>query len=201
MGKRLTKSEQESFAHEKSLSAALLKMQQVFDRHQQDNVEKLFTILRTVAADTRNASIMALDKCHEAHKIPDTYKQNFKFRYVLERRYFVIGEPDVPLPQCHDNFVGVGFDSFKGRVFVCIDGRRIYEPSAHGDSLDMSIYITNVVEAIEKFEKLKEEAIYFFKDINDAIEAYEADKSLFLKLKSQLSQHERDAIARLIVTI
>lgn len=201
MTERLKKSYQKAFDSEHRSREALLKMQQIFDKYQQNDAEKLFSILKAVAADARNIGLMALDKYRDMYKkVPEVYWQSIEAPSALERRYFMEDEPDVLIPEYNKDFVGVGFDSSKGnafvhiesnrvgREFVSIDGNKVYEPSDYKDDSRMPVYVCSVSEALEQFEKLKEEALSFLKTVDDAIKDYKTDKAILQRLDAFFSK-------------
>lgn len=190
-----------AFDSEHRSREALSKMQQIFDKYQQNDAEKLFSILKAVAADARNIGLMVLDKYRGMHKIPKVYWQSIEAPSALERRYFMEDEPDVLIPEYNKDFVGVGFDSLKrnafvhtegdrvGREFVSIDGNRVYEPSDYKDDSRMPVYVCSVSEVLEQFEKLKEETLSFLKTVDDAIKDYENDKAILQRLDAFFSKN------------
>lgn len=214
MTKREAKAEKQTVVVPKSVLDAEAAMQEVFAKHAQTDLDRLFNILKTVAEETRGAVVLAssdyLNSGLGRVYVEPLYKEFSEFSV----HYFVsdidTGSFDEVgfLSSGHDDYFGVGKDE-DGRTFVRIWYKNIYEVSSYNEAYktkyaDSAIYdtykteyINNVIYAIKQFERMTESVLAFEKRFAEVCAAYENDKKLAVLAKSKLSNDELAALSRL----
>lgn len=182
MAKRDIKSDCRTALNSKSIA----EMQKIFEQYPQNDLDRLFDILKTVADETRDLAT-ALPGRIDGSNIPDSYLEGVRSEY----KEFIGG---------HFNFDSDDCFSLKkdadGNLYVYIWYNELYPPSFYKKS-EINDYVENVGKAIESFEDVKKQILAIENSLDMSIASYQTDKKTAWAIKSSMSEDELAALIRL----
>lgn len=185
MAKRDIKSNCRTALNSMALNS-IAEMQRVFERYPQNDLIRLFDILKTVADETRDLVKALISRVDDAD-VPDSYLEGVRSEYnETIGHYFNFDSDDC-------------FCSKKdadGNLFVYIWYNELYPPSFYKKS-EINDYVNNVSWAIEQFENMKSQILALENSLDMSIASYQADKKTARAVKSNLSEDELAALSRL----
>lgn len=167
-------------------SKSIAEMQKVFERYPQNDLDRLFDILKTVADETRDLATVLPGKI-DGSNIPNSYLEGVRSEY----NEFVGRHCDFDRDDCF-----CSKNDADGNLFIHIWYNELYPPSFYRGS-EINDYVKNVSWAIEQFEDIKKRILAVENSLDMSIALYKADKKAAKTVKSNLSEDELAALSRL----